>query len=87
MPEWTTLRVGPALSAEIGHQDKEVLAVAVLADGRVVTGGTGGQVLVWDPDAPGASPVELGVATRGEYGGRRRWPTGGCSLAGAAGQC
>jgi hypothetical protein len=39
-------------------------AVAVLADGRVVTGGdgfVGGQrVLVWDPTRPGAAPIELG---------------------------
>jgi WD40 repeat protein len=37
--------------------------VAVLPDGRVVTGGGfggGGRVLVWDPAAPGTGPVELG---------------------------
>ena len=34
--------------------------MAVLADGRVVTGGDDGRVLVWDPDAPGADPAELG---------------------------
>ena len=41
------------------------MAVAVLPDGRVVTGSGGGidgggRVLVWDPDEPGAGPVELG---------------------------
>jgi WD40 repeat protein len=36
-------------------------AVAVLGDGRVVTGGDDGQVLVWDPDAPGVGPVMLGA--------------------------
>ena len=35
-------------------------AVAVLPDGRVVTGGDDGRVLVWDPADPGAGPVELG---------------------------
>ena len=35
-------------------------AVAVLPDGRVVTGGGDGRVLVWDPAEPGAGPVELG---------------------------
>ena len=35
--------------------------MAVLPDGRVVTGGCdGGRVLVWDPAEPGAGPVELG---------------------------
>jgi WD40 repeat protein len=34
--------------------------VAVLADGRVVTGDGGGRVLIWDPARPGADPVELG---------------------------
>ena len=32
----------------------------MLADGRVVTGGDDGRVLVWDPAAPGAAPAELG---------------------------
>ena len=32
----------------------------MLADGRVVTGGTDGRVLVWDPARPGARPVQLG---------------------------
>ena len=35
-------------------------AVAVLPDGRVVTGGDDGRVLVWDPAQPGAGPAELG---------------------------
>jgi WD40 repeat protein len=34
--------------------------VAVLPDGRVVSGGDDGRVRVWDPAAPGAVPVELG---------------------------
>ena len=32
----------------------------MLADGRVVTGGDDGRVLMWDPARPGAGPAELG---------------------------
>jgi WD40 repeat protein len=47
---------------ELGRDQGAVRAVAVLPDGRVVTGGGGydGRVLVWDPAEPGAGPVELG---------------------------
>ena len=47
---------------ELGRHEGGVRAVAVLPDGRVVTGGGigGGRVLVWDPAEPGAGPVELG---------------------------
>jgi hypothetical protein len=52
--------VGPgqpgASPAELGRQKDTVGAVAVLPDGRVVTGGSGysgGRVLVWDPGQPG----------------------------------
>ena len=38
----------------------EVRAVAVLPDGRLVTGGSDGRVLVRDPAEPDAGPVELG---------------------------
>ena len=34
--------------------------MAVLPDGRVVTGGGDRRVLVWDPARAGAGPVELG---------------------------
>ena len=34
--------------------------MAVLPDGRVVSGGHDGGVLVWDPARPGTDPVELG---------------------------
>lgn len=50
---------GGALS-ELGHQYGPVAAAAVLADGRAVTGGGDGRVLVWDPDQPGGGPSELG---------------------------
>jgi len=44
---------------ELGRHEGGVGAVAVLPDGRLVTGG-GGRVLVWDPAEPGTGPVELG---------------------------
>ena len=34
--------------------------MAVLADGRVVTGGADRRVLIWDPARPGTVPAELG---------------------------
>ena len=61
--QWTTRRASSALILEFGRHEGSVGAVAVLPDGRVVTGGDpvgGGRVLVWDPAAPGTSPVELG---------------------------
>jgi WD40 repeat protein len=46
---------------ELGRRELMVGAVAVLPDGRVVTGGSyDGRVLVWDPAEPGSGPVELG---------------------------
>ena len=58
--QWTTRRASPALILELGRDEGGVGAVAVLPDGRVVTGGglfVGGGVLVWDPAEPGAGPV------------------------------
>jgi WD40 repeat protein len=46
--------------AKLGHHDDWVRAAAVLADGRVVTGGSDRRVLVWDPADPGTGPAELG---------------------------
>jgi WD40 repeat protein len=60
VPIWTTRRASRALSVELGHHDDPVIAVAVLADGRVVSGGADWRVLVWDPSRPGSGPVELG---------------------------
>jgi len=60
IPIWTTRRTSRALSAELGRHDSIVDAVAGLPDGRVVSGGDDGGVLVWDPSRPGAGPVELG---------------------------
>jgi WD40 repeat protein len=58
--QWTTQRASPALVLELGHPGGEVYAVAVLPDGRVVSGGSDGRVLVWDPADPGTGPAELG---------------------------
>ena len=61
--------------AELGREHGRVRAVAVLPDGRVVTGGDR-RVLMWDPADPGAGPAELGR----DDGGWMRWrccPTGG----------
>ena len=60
VPRWTTRRASRALSAELGRHDSWVNAVTVLADGRVVTGGDDGRVLIWDPAAPEVGPAELG---------------------------
>jgi WD40 repeat protein len=60
IPIWTTRRASHALAAELGRHDGTVGAVAVLADGRVVSGGGDQRVLVWDPARPGSDPVELG---------------------------
>jgi WD40 repeat protein len=59
VPLWTTRRVGRALSTELGRHDAGVRAIALLPDGRVVTGGDDGYVRVWDPVGSGA-PVKLG---------------------------
>jgi WD40 repeat protein len=60
VPRYTTRRTSRALSDELGRHVNWVGAAAVLADGRVVTGGHDGRVLVWDPARPGAGPAELG---------------------------
>ena len=65
VPLWTTRQAGRALSGQLGHHDegdidKGVRAVAVLDDGKIVTGGDDGRVLVWDLAHLGVDPVELG---------------------------
>jgi hypothetical protein len=60
IPIWTTRRASRALLAELGRHADSVTAVAVLPDGRVVSGGFDGRMRVWDPIQPGTGPVELG---------------------------
>jgi hypothetical protein len=57
--QWTTRRASPALVLELGRHEHGVAAVAVLPDGRVVTGGDDGRVLMWDPAEPGTGPTEV----------------------------
>jgi hypothetical protein len=53
VPIWTTRRISRALSAELGRHNRGVGAVMVLPDGRVVSGGGDGRLLVWDPAGAG----------------------------------
>ena len=45
---------------ELGRHDGRVKAVAVTADGLVVSGGGDGTVRLWDPRTPGDLGRELG---------------------------
>jgi hypothetical protein len=47
-------------SYHLRSDDSPVLAVSPLPDGRVVTGGLDGRVLLWDPAVPETAPTELG---------------------------
>ncbi len=60
VPRWTTRLASSALAAELGRHEARVLSVAVLADGRVVSGADDGRLLIWAPDDPVAGGVELG---------------------------
>ena len=60
VPQWTTRYANHALSGTLSSPNGSVRAVAVLPDGRVVSGGEDCRVLVWDPARPGGGPVELG---------------------------
>ena len=63
---WCGTRPSPAPPRlELGRHDGGVRAVAVLPDGRVVTGGTDQRVLVWDPAEPSGIPAELGRSRGG----------------------
>ena len=74
---WDPAAVPDGVPVELGvHDDSSYIrwvGVAALGDGRVVSGG-GGRVLLWDPAAPGAAPVELGNQGSSQLavsGGRR----------------
>src|SRR5207237_248508 len=89
IPEVTTRRVGSALMLDLGFQDGVVWAVAVLPDGRVVSGGDDGRVRLWDPARPGDSAQLVCSATAfGTTADRQTWqarlvmahPHGGVSV-------
>ena len=61
VPLWTTRRSSRAYVREVGRDEGSVWALTALADGRVVSGGEGGRVLLWDPAAADASAQELGA--------------------------
>ena len=61
VPLWTTLRASRALSVELGTHNEPVRALVVLPDGKVISGGDDGRVLVWDPTRPGTGHAELGT--------------------------
>ena len=48
----------PGLPVELGTHHGEVIALAALSDGRVLSGGKDGRVRLWRTDQPGV-PVEL----------------------------
>ena len=54
----TTRRAALGRALELGSHDQPVGAVTVLG-GRVVSAGNDGRLLVWDPAAAGAAPIEL----------------------------
>ena len=57
---WTTRTAGPARPVVLGQRPGNPEAIGVLPDGRIVTGWDDGRILVWDPNAPDASPAEIG---------------------------
>lgn len=44
----------------VGDHGDRVLSVAAFSDGRAVTGGTDGRILLWETSLPGAQPREVG---------------------------
>ena len=80
--QWTTRRASPALVLELGRHDGGVAAVAVLPDGRVVTGGGGRRAGAGvGPGGPGRRPGRArpprrrgggGGGAAGRAGGHRR---------------
>ena len=65
------------LGAELGRHDGEVCTVAVLPDGRVVSGGGDGAVWLWDPGTGLPISGPSWPATTGRYRrSRYRQPAG-----------
>ena len=60
VPQWTTRSASREPSNELGRGSATFLAMAVVDDGRVVTGGDDRRVLLWDRARPGTGPAELG---------------------------
>ena len=84
--QWTTQRASPALILELGRHEGGVGAVAVLPDGRVVTSGHDGRVLVWDPAEPGAGRSQLGRHADGMGAAVALLPDGRVVTGGVGGQ-
>jgi hypothetical protein len=59
IPAWTTRRSSRALVVELGRDVGDVMAVASLREGRVISGSIDGRVRVWDPGSPSAGAIEL----------------------------
>ena len=60
IPLWTSYRASPALALELDERRGQVLAIAVLGDGRVIICWDGGPVLMWDPTRRDAGPTRIG---------------------------
>jgi WD40 repeat protein len=60
VPLWTTRPASRALLQELGRHESSVRSLAALPDGRVVSGGTDGRLLVWESGEGGSQPLKLG---------------------------
>ena len=82
--QWTTRRASPALILELGRDEGGVAAVAVLPDGRVVTGGGSATGGCWCGTRRSRAPARSSsAATRAGWGRWRCCRTGGWSPAAA----
>jgi WD40 repeat protein len=72
VPLWTTSRASRAQAAELSSF-VQTPKLAVLPGGQVVIGGGDRRVLIWDPAAPGADPVEIGRHENAELGWDRNY--------------
>ena len=89
VPLWTTRRASRALLGDSAATAARVRAVAALPDGRVVSGGYDGRVLLWDAAEPGARPGRArpprrpgagGGGAAGRAGGQRRRRRAGADM-------